>query len=122
MSELTGKLTLINETKEYGSNGFKKREFVIETIHEKYPQKIIIETIQDKCSLLDNYFIGDLISISYNINGREWINQEGEARYFNSIQGWRIEKVQGAASNVPPADSFAPAPDLSNDEPDSLHF
>lgn len=121
--ELTGKLIVINETKEYGSNGFKKREFVIETENEKYPQKILIEVIQDKCNLLDNYSIGDSIKVSYNINGREWINPQGEAKYFNSVQGWRIENLaQAAPQNITPADQLEPAPDLSANEPDDLPF
>jgi len=93
MSELQGRLIVKNETKEYGSNGFTKREFVIET-ETQYPQKILIELIKDKCVLLDSLNIGDSISVSYNINGREWINPEGKVVYFNSIVGWRIEKTE----------------------------
>jgi hypothetical protein len=123
MSEVQGKLIIKNETKEYGSNGFKKREFVIET-DSQYPQKIIIELIKDKCELLDSYSVGDDIKVNYNLNGREWINPQGEAKYFNSIQGWRIESLSQAApaQELPPLDQFAPAPDLSNDEPDDLPF
>lgn len=66
MSELTGKLIVKNETKEYGFNGLKKIEFVIKTEDSKYPQEIQIELINDKCELLDNINIGDTIKISYN--------------------------------------------------------
>ena len=31
------------------------------------------------------------VKVSINLRGREWINPEGVAKYFNSIQGWRIE-------------------------------
>ena len=31
------------------------------------------------------------MKISINLRGREWINPEGVAKYFNSFQGWRIE-------------------------------
>ena len=100
MSEITGKLTVKNETKEIGSNGFKKREIVITTEDSKYPQTVLIEFIQDKCALLDPINIGDNIKIYYNLNGREWINPEGVAKYFNTIQGWRIESL-GQASTEP---------------------
>ena len=43
---ISGKIKLIGETKEYGSNGFRKREIVI-TTQEQYPQNILIEFIQD---------------------------------------------------------------------------
>ena len=39
---ISGKIKLIGETKEYGSNGFRKREIVI-TTQEQYPQNILIE-------------------------------------------------------------------------------
>ena len=121
--EIIGKIKLINETQTFGSNGFRKRELVV-TTDEQYPQMILIEFVQDKCDALNSYQVGQDVKVSINIRGREWINPEGQARYFNSIQGWRIEALgaQGAPSNVPPADSFAPAPDLSANEPDDLPF
>ena len=44
--EITGKIKQIGETKEYGSNGFQKREVVV-TTEEQYPQHILIEFVQD---------------------------------------------------------------------------
>ena len=122
--EIIGKVKLINETQTFGSNGFRKRDMVV-TTDEQYPQMILIEFIQDKCDVLNTYQVGQDVKVSINIRGREWINPEGEAKYFNSIQGWRIESLaagQGASNNVPPAESFAPAPDLSANEPDDLPF
>ena len=55
--EVTGKIKWIDETKTYGNNGFRKREVVI-TTEEQYPQQILIEFIQDKCELLNNYQVG----------------------------------------------------------------
>ncbi len=122
--EITGKVKVINETQQV-SDSFKKRELVV-TTDEQYPQDILIDFVQDKCDVLNNYQVGQNVKVSINIRGREWINPEGQARYFNSIQGWRIESLAaagaGAPSNVPPADSFAPAPDLSANEPDDLPF
>jgi hypothetical protein len=122
--EVTGKIKKIEETKTFGSNGFRKREVVI-TTDEQYPQMLLIEFVQDKCDLLNNFSVGEEIKISINLRGREWINPEGEAKYFNSIQGWRIEKVQqGAGDNVPPMDasSFEPANSVDDSEPDDLPF
>ena len=58
---ISGKVKLINETKEYGSNGFRKREIVL-TTQEQYPQNILVEFIQDRTDLLDAYL--SLIHIS----------------------------------------------------------
>ena len=49
--EIQGRIKLIDETKTYGSNGFRKRELVI-TTEEQYPQHLLVEFIQDKTDLL----------------------------------------------------------------------
>lgn len=88
--EVIGTIKKIGETKAYGSNGFQKREVVI-TTEETYPQFLNIEFVQDKCTLLDPFSEGQRVKISINLRGREWTNPEGEVKYFNSIQGWRID-------------------------------
>ena len=96
--EITGKIKWIDEVKTYGSNGFRKREIVV-TTQEQYPQNIIIEFVQDKCELLDSYQIGQDVRIGINLRGREWVNPEGQTKYFNSIQGWRIDQLDQGAEN-----------------------
>ena len=90
--EVKGKIKVLNDTKFIGNNGFQKREVVI-TTEEQYPQYILVEFIQDKCELLDGFTVGQDVKISINLRGREWINPEGVSKYFNAIQGWRIEAV-----------------------------
>ncbi|CAL2056971.1 DUF3127 domain-containing protein [Tenacibaculum sp. 190524A05c] len=121
--EVIGKIKIINETQTFGSNGFRKREVVV-TTDEQYPQMLMIEFVQDKCDLLNNFQVGQDVKVSINLRGREWINPEGKAMYFNSIQGWRIENLQQASApqNMPPVDQFQPAPDLTDNEPDDLPF
>jgi len=123
--EITGKIKKIDETKSYGTSGFKKRELVV-TTDEQYPQMLLVEFVQDKCDLLDSYNIGDDVKVSINLRGREWINPEGEAKYFNAIQGWRIEKLEaGSPNEIPPieaVDAFEPADNITDEEPDDLPF
>lgn len=124
--EVQGRIKLIEETKTYGNNGFRKREIVI-TTEEQYPQHILVEFVQDKCGLLDTFSVGQLVKISINIRGREWINPQGETKYFNSIQGWRIEHLssEAPAQNippVPPVEAFEPADDLNEENHDDLPF
>lgn len=120
--EVAGKIKVLNETQTFGNNGFRKRDLVV-TTDEQYPQMILVEFVQDKCDLLNNFTVGDQVKININIRGREWINPEGVAKYFNAIQGWRIEKMGDAPSNeVPPVDTFAPADNTSEGEADDLPF
>ena len=88
--EITGKIIQIYQTKEYGDKGFQKRELVIET-DEQYPQPLLVEFVQDKCAVLDQYNVGQKVKIGINLRGRRWDSPDGEAKYFNSIQGWRIQ-------------------------------
>ncbi|MEC7186410.1 MAG: DUF3127 domain-containing protein [Bacteroidota bacterium] len=101
--ELLGKIKLIGDTKTYGDNGFRKRELVL-TTEEQYPQHILIEFIQNNCELLDNYSIGQTVRIGINIRGREWESPDQGIKYFNSIQGWRIESLDDQVMDSPPED------------------
>ena len=96
--EIKGNIKLIKETQTFGEKGFKKRELVIET-EEQYPQTILVEFIQDKCELLDNFSTGQNVTIGINLRGREWTNDSGEVKYFNSLNGWRI--TSGEEENKP---------------------
>ena len=125
--EVTGKIKLIGEEQTFGSNGFRKRELVV-TTEEQYPQSILVEFVQDKCDLLNSYQVGQNVKVSINLRGREWVNPQGETKYFNSIQGWRIENLQAAVPQgqgmppVPPAEAFEPATGLNEEDHDDLPF
>ena len=120
--EVTGKIKLIGEAQTFGASGFRKRELVV-TTNEQYPQMLMVEFVQDKCDLLNSYQVGQDVKVAINLRGREWINPEGVAKYFNSIQGWRIEALQAAApSNEMPPLEEVQAQDLSSNEPDDLPF
>jgi hypothetical protein len=123
--EVQGKVKLVGEEQTFGSNGFRKRELVV-TTEEQYPQHILVEFVQDKCDLLNNYKVGQDVKVNINLRGREWVNPQGETKYFNSIQGWRIEGVQSSAPagmpEVPPTAAFEPATDLKEEDHDDLPF
>ncbi|WET04616.1 DUF3127 domain-containing protein [Flavobacterium johnsoniae] len=122
--EVIGKVKVVNPEQQVSAS-FKKRELVV-TTDEQYPQHILIEFTQDKCDLLSSYKQGEAVKVSINLRGREWVNPQGETRYFNSIQGWRIERVGNEAPTqappMPAAQTFAPATNVSEDEPDDLPF
>ncbi len=123
--EVTGKIKVINAEQQVSAS-FKKRELVV-TTDEQYPQHIMIEFTQDKTDLLNSFKPGDAVKVSINLRGREWINPQGEAKYFNSIQGWRVEKVQAEApaaqaAPMPATQTFEPAANFNEEEHDDLPF
>jgi hypothetical protein len=95
--EISGKIKVINPTKQV-SDSFKKRELVV-TTNEQYPQHILIDFVQDKCAVLDSYNVGDAVTVYINVKGKEVMTKDGETKYFNQLNGWKIERTDSA---VPP--------------------
>ena len=88
---ITGKILEINNAQQV-SDTFKKRAFVLEYMENpQYPETISFELVQDKCDILNQFQVGQEVTVHFNLRGRKWVNPEGVARYFNSLQAWRIE-------------------------------
>ena len=124
--EVQGLIKVIGEVQEISAT-FKKRELVV-TTDEQYPQTISIEFVQDKTDLLNSFEVGQNVKVNINLRGREWENpQTKEIKYFNSIQGWRIELIEVASQkeDLPPLDNlspFEPASDSKDEDLDDLPF
>lgn len=87
--EIKGKVHKIGNSETFGN--YEKRELVV-TTDEKYPQSIMIEFAQGKCNeYIDKLTIGQMVTIGINLGGREWVNPQGETKYFNSIKGWSVK-------------------------------
>lgn len=96
---ITGTLRVKKETQVVNDRGFKKREFVLlDDSAPQYPQFISFQLTQDKCALLDNTKEGDKITVHFNLRGREWKSPQGEVKYFNSLEAWRIEAGAGSST------------------------
>jgi hypothetical protein len=113
--EIIGTLKAKSDTKQV-SEKFKSREFVL-TIepNSKYPQHVAFQLSQDKCSLVDSCNVGDELRVQFNLRGRAWTNQQGEEKYFNTLDAWKIEKLVGSNSNAPQQSNSTPA--STNEEP-----
>jgi hypothetical protein len=102
MYKLAGTVKVVNSTVQV-SPTFSKREFVLSDTSGMYPQDILFQLTQDKCTLLDGVNVNDQIEVSFNLRGKEWTNPQGEVKYFNSLDAWRIDKVgtmsQGISAN-----------------------
>ena len=124
--EVQGSIKVIGEVQEISAK-FKKRELVVST-DEQYPQTLSIEFIQDKTDLLNKFEVGQNVKVGINLRGREWENpQTKEIKYFNSIQGWRIELLENSSSDddLPPLDNlspFEPASETNDEDLDDLPF
>jgi single-strand DNA-binding protein len=89
MYEVAGKIKLINDTQTFPS-GFTKREFVVTTAVDKYPQDLKFEIVKDKCSLLDNFEPEQDVQVSFDIRGNEF-----NGKYFVNLSCWKITPAGG---------------------------
>lgn len=110
--ELEGVIKEIKETQSFDS-GFQKREFVVETPGE-YPQSIKLEFTKDKCSILDNYGVGQSVRVKFNLRGNEY-----NGKHFVNLQAWQIEAdpIQSKPSESKTPEQSPPAPTNEDDLP-----
>jgi hypothetical protein len=85
-SKVTGFVCLIENTKEYGKNDFRKRKVILMQNQGKYDNYIPVEFIQDMCDEADQLEMGMEVTIEYSLNGRKWTNPEGEDHFFLSLE------------------------------------
>ena len=109
--EVTGILKAKMDTKQV-SDKFKSREFVLTTDPgSKYPQTVVFQLTQDKCNIIDSYNVGEELKLQVNVRGREWANPQGEIKYFNTLEAWKVERVGASTySSSAPAQSSQAAP------------
>ncbi len=106
MYEASGKIKVINETQNF-SSGFTKREFVVTTAVDKYPQDLKFEVVKDKCALLDKFKVGQDVQVSFDIRGNEY-----NGKYYVNLSAWKIQPAGGQSA---PSDAEPDMADLRND-------
>jgi hypothetical protein len=100
MYEAKGSIKWIGDIQTFPS-GFTKREFVVTTSHDKYPQDLKFETVKDKCAMLDDYGVGQAVTVNFDIRGNEY-----NGKYFVNLSCW---KLQAADASAPAPSRGAPA-------------
>lgn len=74
-------------------SGFVKREFVITSRDDKYPQEIKFEATKDDVLHLDAYNEGDPITLSFVLRGNEY-----KGKYYVSLKAISFDRTQ---RNIP---------------------
>lgn len=110
--EITGKVLAVLElqsgTSKKGSE-WKKRDFVIETLDEKFPKKVCFTLFGDRadaCPAIDS-----VVNVAFDIDAHEY-----NGKWFNSVNAWKVEPASPAtvqvaqqATNPSPAVTVQPA-------------
>ena len=99
MFKIKGTIKMIGETNVINDK-FRKRDFVLTSEDDMYPQQISFQVMQDKCDDLNNFKGGMSVEVSFNLRGREWTSPTGDVKYFNTLEAWRIETTQADTTVV----------------------
>lgn len=112
-NQITGRLVYIGQLQEIpsksGGNPFVKREFLLDAIthdpytgeRSQYENILPLEVSGDKCAELDQFRVGDVITISFALQGREWTNQDGQVKRMVSIRCYKLEARRSAHQPAP---------------------
>mgnify|MGYP003168605819 CR=1 FL=1 len=97
-NQITGRIIEIGQTVQIpsknGGSSFTKREFILDVIP--------LEFSGDKCAELDRFNQGDVVTVSFVLQGRSWTNQDGELKRMASIRCYKID-ARGGVSQSPQA-------------------
>lgn len=129
---ITGRLVSIGQTQQIpsktGGNAFTKREFLLDARTfdpytgqpSEYENLLPLELTGERCADLDRYSAGDVVTVSFALQGRQWTAQDGQLRRMASIRCYKIEPYGRTAAPKP--EPTTTAPDTSQYDNDPLPF
>ena len=102
MNEVTikGEVKFVDEVREYGANGFRKQEVVVETGDGRWDNPIAVEFTKDNIEKSQGLKKGDRVTIEARVNGREWTGRDGVTKWFTSIAAYKVE-TEGGSGEIP---------------------
>jgi len=101
-NQLTGKILYIYPSQQIpskdGSKTIVKRGVVIDctrfdpyTGERGFENTPMLEFIGDRCAELDKYQVGQIVTISFDVQGTRYRNKDGVEQIFTRVQPYRIE-------------------------------
>lgn len=92
------------------SDKFTKREFAIKVDEEyngkTYTKYFKLQFTNDKCDKLNGFKVGDMVIAQANVSGMR-NEKDGNIRYFNNLEAWRIEKDTNCQEPQPTAPTYS---------------
>lgn len=101
-NQISGKVLIIDDIISIptrSGNTFTKRQIVLDASHynpmtgQKYENYPTFDFVGNRVNELDNFKVGDLVTISFALNGRPF-DKDGKTTYFTSVNGYKIEPYQ----------------------------
>lgn len=98
-----GTIKVIEQTMTFES-GYKKREIVITSNDEKFPQDVKFEFTKDSVEKLDAFKVGDTVKVAFSIRGNEY-----NGKYYVNLGAFAIAHVKLESGLTAPSTSEAKA-------------
>jgi single-strand DNA-binding protein len=89
MNKISGTIVRIFDEETFGNN-FTKRLFWLEDDAEKYKNTFQFETWKGDTVMLNDYKVGDFITVYYDVKGQKW-EKNGREGVMNTLKAWNIE-------------------------------
>lgn len=101
---ITGRILSIGQVMQVAgkdpSRPLLKREVIMDcTRHDpytgeraKYENTPALEFVGDAVHELDAYRSGDIVTVSFSVEGRKYTGKDGQTRIFTSVRPYRIER------------------------------
>lgn len=144
-NQITGKILYIYPTQQIpsqdGSRTILKRGIVVDctrfdpyTGERGFENTPMLEFIGDRCAELDKFQVGQVVTISFDIQGTRYRNKDNVEQIFTRVQPYRIEPRQTGQPSAPvqqptpqptyqqPPQNFPPPVDVNGNVKDDLPF
>lgn len=111
-NQITGKILYIYPTQQIpskdGSRTILKRGIVVDctrfdpyTGERGFENTPMLEFIGDRCAELDKFQVGQVVTISFDIQGTRYRNKDNVEQIFTRVQPYRIEPRQTGQPSAP---------------------
>ena len=92
-----------------GGKIFTKRSLYLDcTPHDgitgersQYENKILFDFMESKITLLDNIQVGQVVTVSFDLQGSELTEQDGQVKHFTHVRPFKVEVRQTQQPQVP---------------------
>ena len=120
MSEgvVQGTVHVVEDTKSYGQNGFRKRLIVLEQEAGRFTNYIPLEFVQDACDSVDGLNVGDSVEVRYRLNGRKWQkDSNSEVKFFLNAEALSYKVLSQTQPGAAGADASPPGGGGDQEQP-----
>lgn len=84
--KLQGKITEIGPREEK-SKAFTIRKFSMDSLGS-HSQPVGFQLTQDRCDIMDNYQVGDVVTVWFDVRGNVW-----EGKIINNLNAWKVDFI-----------------------------